>query len=172
MTHRPILPGIRMGGDAASAEDAAAAGLREAFSFWASGVTVIALRLADGVHGVTASAGAPLSRQPPLVLVCLEGDTPLLSHMREQKRFTVNLLSAEQRRVATTFADRFPVGASAFHAGDATLAGALASFACTLEAEHEGGDHRILIGRIEQATAADAADGPLLYYRRAYRTLG
>jgi 3-hydroxy-9,10-secoandrosta-1,3,5(10)-triene-9,17-dione monooxygenase reductase component len=52
---------------------------------------------------------------------------------------------------------------------DAVIEDALASLICVLDRNLDGGDHRIITGRV---VAADSAtDGaPLLHYRRAYRT--
>ncbi len=54
-----------------------------------------------------------------------------------------------------------------FH-GLPVLDGALASFVCTLDAEHDGGDHVVVVGRVAAMRASDGVD-PLLYFRGAYR---
>jgi flavin reductase (DIM6/NTAB) family NADH-FMN oxidoreductase RutF len=86
--------------------------LRDAFTRWTSGVTLVAVRHESGVHGLTVSAFLPLSLDPPLVLVSIHGDAPLLSHIREVRRFTVNVLEQEQRRLATRFSDRSSVSST------------------------------------------------------------
>ncbi len=168
MTHRPIRPGIRTGREDEADEPARL--LREAFSFWASGVAVAAVRDARGVQGLTVSAFSPVSLEPPMLLVCIAADAPLLTALRDARRFTVNLLRADQKRVASVFADRFVVTPAHFREGDdAVLEPALASFICSLAVEHEAGDHRIVIGRVERVeVGADAP--PLLHYHHDYRT--
>lgn len=166
MPRRPIQAGIRVGPD--ETRDGSAATLREAFARWLTGVTIVAVRAGGRVHGMTVSAFAPLSLEPPLLLVSVSRDAPLLSHIEDAGQFTVNVLSHAQRGLATRFADRFPVGPTPFPAdGAPVLEGALASFVCTLESPHEAGDHRLLIGRIERSEVS-GDEGPLTYYRREY----
>lgn len=146
--------------------------LRDAFSFWATGVTVITVRDETGIHGLTASAFTPLSVDPPLVLVCVGNDAPILTHLLDAGRFTVNILSSKQKRSANTFSDRYAVALPAFREGDdAVIEDALASLVCVLDRNLDGGDHRIITGRV---VAADSrTDGaPLLHFRRAYHTTG
>jgi len=166
MPRKPIRPTVRFGGDdAPTAADA----LREAFSRWLSGVTIVAARAGGRLHGMTVSAFVPVSLEPPLLLVSLGADAPVLSAIEEAGRFVVNVLAASQRGLATRFADRFPVGAAPFAAeGDPVLAGALASFSCTLEDVRPAGDHRLVLGRIEGIGLGDDA-GPLGYFAREYR---
>jgi flavin reductase (DIM6/NTAB) family NADH-FMN oxidoreductase RutF len=144
--------------------------LRDAFSFWATGVTVITVRDESGIHGLTASAFAPVSVDPPLVLVCVGNDAPILTHLLDAGRFTVNILSSKQKRAANTFSDRYAVSLPTFREGDdAVIEDALASLVCVLDRNLDGGDHRIITGRVVAAdTVIDGA--PLLHYRRAYRT--
>src|SRR3546814_9377795 len=51
------------------------------------------------------------------------------------------------------------------------LRGCLASFACRREALYEGGDHVIIVGRVEQL-AIDGDGDPLIYFRSDYRSAG
>jgi 3-hydroxy-9,10-secoandrosta-1,3,5(10)-triene-9,17-dione monooxygenase reductase component len=46
----------------------------------------------------------------------------------------------------------------------------LAWIDCTIEAEHDGGDHVIVVGRVHALGSKDA-DGPLAYYRGGYGNL-
>jgi len=151
--------------------DALKDALREAFACWATGVTVITVMDETGVHGLTASAFTPVSLDPPLVLVCVGNDTPILTHLLDAGRFTANILAEEQKRAANTFSDRYAVALPPFRAGDdAVIEAALASVICTLDSDLEAGDHRILIGRV---TRVEEAPGrrPLLRFRRAYRSI-
>lgn len=170
MTRRPIQPGISSGPEPPG--DEAEAMLRDAFAAWLSGVTLVAVRDAAGVHALTVSAFTPLSLRPPLVLVALDEQAPVLTYLMDVRRFTVNLLAESQRGLASRFADRFPVGAAPFtRQGDPLLEGALASLVCTVEADHRAGDHRLVIGRVERA-ALGAQPRPLAYHDREYRRLG
>jgi flavin reductase (NADH) len=169
MTRRPIRPTVQASehepGDVHSDE------LRAALSLWASGVTVVTVRDEAGLHGVTLTAFTALSVMPPLLLVCISEQAPLLTVLLEQNRFAINILAANQRRVANIFADRFAVRTAELGAdADGVLQGAIAGYACTLEAHHPGGSHRIVVGRVERVVLGPEAPA-LLYHRRSYRAL-
>ncbi len=147
--------------------------LRDAFGAFATGVTVVTAVGADGVRvGLTANSLTSVSLDPPLLLFCPARGASALPTLRATRRFAVNVLATEQADVADRFArrgiDRF-AGAT-WHDLDGlpVLDGALASFACSLEAEHDGGDHVVVIGRVAALRASGGHD-PLLYFRGAYR---
>jgi flavin reductase (NADH) len=169
---RPIQASIRTRDDEPGGAGVTAAELREAAAHWATGVAVLAASDGDEVEAITITALTPLSADPPLLLACVGNDAAVLYVLEEAGRFTVNLLSADDRRAASAFAQRLPLEPSRFAPGaDAVLEGALVSFVCRVEATHPGGDHRIVVGHVERIVMAEEAD-PLLYYRREYRTLG
>jgi flavin reductase (NADH) len=168
---RPIVPGIRTGREDAGGGSALAADFREALSLWASGVAVVALREDDEVVAMTVSAFASVSLRPPLVLACIGEQAALLPSLLEAGRFTVSLLAGGQARLAAELADKLPPG-GAFDddEGAPVLRGALATLVCSLWAAHPGGDHRIVVGRVERVVFGPDTP-PLLYHRRSYRPL-
>jgi flavin reductase (DIM6/NTAB) family NADH-FMN oxidoreductase RutF len=145
------------------------AALREAFACWATGVTIVAVRDGDRIHGVTVSAFMPLSLEPPLVLVSLGPNASALAYLDPGTLFAVSLLAAGQRGLATRYADSFPVGPSPFpEAGPPVVEGALAALVCSVEEVRQAGDHHLVTGRVVEArTGGD--DPALAYFRRAYR---
>jgi flavin reductase (DIM6/NTAB) family NADH-FMN oxidoreductase RutF len=148
--------------------------VRDAFAMWVSGVSVVAVRVDGKVHGLTVSAFTPVSLDPPLILVCLAGDAPVRSYLGDTERFVVNVLSVGQRGLAVRFADRFPIAPGVFadDEGDPVLPGCLASFVCMREADHPGGDHRIVVGRVVRVEFGEAGDadeeGALAWFEREY----
>lgn len=143
-----------------------------ALARFASGITVISVRGADGSdHGMTVSAFSSLSLDPPLVLACIDRTATLLPHLQAAEWFGVSVLAAGQEALSARFADqtvvRFegvPVVRAA--AGPALLDGAAAHLVCRRTAEHDGGDHAIIIGAVELAQAHNR--DPLLYALRQY----
>lgn len=148
---------------------------RTVLSRFASGVTVVTARGADGVdHGMTVSAFCSLSLDPPLVLVCVDHGTAMHGILEGAKAFAVSVLAADQEDLARKFSDpeddrfegtSYTRGAS----GLALLTGSAAWLECALTHRYEGGDHTIFVGRVEEADAGDA--DPLVYYRGGYGRL-
>lgn len=173
MTDPKRRPGIRTGetpGETVTGTHGMSL-LRDTFALWATGVTVVTVKDETGIHGLTASAFTPLSLEPPLVLVCIGNDAPILTHLLDAGRFTVNILAADQKRAANSFSDRYAVALPPFLEGDdAVIRDCLASMICALDRNLDGGDHRIITGRVS-AVYAGADRGPLLHFGRSYRTL-
>ena len=147
--------------------------LRDAFGAFATGVTVVTARGNDGTRvGLTANSLTSVSLDPPLLLFCPARTASALPTLRQSRRFAVNILAVDQQAVADRFAqrgvDRFAETDWEDWDGLPILGGALANFACTLFAEHDGGDHVVVIGRIEHVRGSPHQD-PLLYFRGAYR---
>ena len=144
---------------------------REALASWTSGVAVLAVRDEGDVVAMTVSSFTSLSLRPPLVLVCVDEQAAVLPSIEDTGRFTLSILAAGQRRLALSYADRFAFD-QAFPEGDddPMLPGALAAIVCTVAETHPGGDHRIVIGRVERVALGDDRP-PLVHHRREYRTL-
>jgi flavin reductase (NADH) len=168
---RPILPTIRTHGGEPDPEEALRQELREALSYWASGVAVLAVSDGEEIDAITVSAFSAVSLDPPLVLACVAEQSSTIPLLLEARRFTVNLLAEDQQATASDVAQRLPRGLQGIRTdGDPVLDGALASFVCRLREAHAGGDHRILVGEVERVELGRAA-APLLFFGREYRAL-
>lgn len=170
MSRRPIIVGIRSNEDGDAGEPEISSRFREAMSRFPAGVTVVAVRDEDEVAAITVSAFTSVSVDPPLVLVCLGLNASVLPYVSEIRRFTVNILGESGRTAASWFSQQTPEDASRFTDGDPVLRGAVATFVCSLEAMHPGGDHRIVVGRVERVVEGDD-EPPLIYHAREYRGL-
>lgn len=143
--------------------------LRQALGCFATGVTVMTTLRADGSPvGVTVNSFASVSLDPPLVLWSLAAHSPSLGAFRAAPRFCVNVLAADQaelcRRFATPVADKFAGVAWRRGAGGVpVLVGCLATFECSTAFNNWGGDHVILVGRVESFEMRDA---PALLFHR------
>jgi flavin-dependent trigonelline monooxygenase, reductase component len=128
--------------------------LRDAFGAFATGVTVVTSRLADGSRiGFTANSFASVSLDPPLLLICLAKTSRNYANMTGAQGFAVNILAEDQKDVSNTFAkpveDRFAaVLWQDGPAGSPVFPGAAAWFDCTTDKIVDAGDHAILIGRV------------------------
>ncbi|MFL6089321.1 MAG: flavin reductase family protein [Aeromicrobium sp.] len=123
-------------------------------------------------YGTTVSAFAPLSMDPPLLLVSLDNASRLLTLVGARQRLGVNVLAAEQMDVGRQFAqrtgDRWLGVAWRTEAGAPALAERHAFVGITVSQRIRAGDHTVLVGEV---TAADWSDGsPLTYWQRGFGT--
>lgn len=142
---------------------------------FATGVTVVTSRDAQGHDlGMTVSAFTSLSLDPPLILVCIDQTATWHAELPEASVFNVHILQAEQavlsQRFAGDRADRFlDVPHTRGENGLIRLSGVLGLLECRITAQHEGGDHTIVVGAVERASGQNG--DPLLYYRGEYAQL-
>ncbi|MBP6901808.1 MAG: flavin reductase family protein [Burkholderiaceae bacterium] len=160
----------------AGAELPTPAALRRALGRYATGVAIVSCRDAVGVPlGLTVNSFAALSLEPPLVLWSLRRASALLPAFEAATHWAVNVLAVEHLPLARRFAspepDKFADGdwLDGRH-GAPVLPDALAVFECAAETVHDGGDHRLLIGRVLSLQLADGA--PLTYQASHYHALG
>ena len=137
----------------------------------ASGVSVVTALGEDGMTGMTASSVTSVSLRPPLLLVSITHGSRTLAAIRARRAFAVHFLRSDQQGLAGHFAGR-PGATEPDHRmvlGVPVLPDALAWSVCLLEAEHEYGDHTLVIGGV---AAAQAGIGrPLVWHDRAYAEL-
>jgi flavin reductase (DIM6/NTAB) family NADH-FMN oxidoreductase RutF len=148
---------------------------RDAMAGWASTVTVVAVRdMDDGrVHATTVSSFAPVSSEPPEVVVSLNPNAQALPFVREGGSLGISLLAEGQTRWARVFADPFPVGPMPWtDDGIPVVPGAAVALECAVRAVHatEGGS-RLVVARVLGISTGET-DRPLLYWQRGYHRFG
>lgn len=150
-----------------------------ALGSWASGVTVVTTELDGLVYGITVSSFSSLSVDPVLVLVSLADTNHLPRMIRQSGRFAISILAEGQEDVSKYFATSGRDPAPAFDpsipteqwvTGCPLIPGAIAQLDCELHEALPGGDHTIIVGRVVGARF-DPDRAPLIYFRRAYRSL-
>jgi flavin reductase (DIM6/NTAB) family NADH-FMN oxidoreductase RutF len=147
---------------------------RKTLSCFASGVTVVTTATAEGEYcGVTVSAFSSVSLEPPLILVCLNNATNHLDAYCDGK-LVVHVLRETQQAHSIRFAsradDKFAGLDIVEWDGVPTLQNTLAQLRCTVHAVHDGGDHKIIVCRVDDLQY-DNGGQPLLYFRGAYEKL-
>jgi flavin reductase (NADH) len=144
---------------------------REALSRWASGVTIVACRPETRVVATTVSSFMSLSLEPPLVLLALGANANILPFLKAGELFGISILAVDQRRLATIYADSFPVGPDPFTTDGVPLVNnAVAGLACVVNEIRPGGDHTIIIAAVQHIRFG-TAEQPLIRYNRGYRGL-
>ncbi len=156
-----------------------AAEFRSVLGHFASGVTIITAPGEPGPAGFACQSFASLSLDPPLVAFMVGRTSTTWPRLARAGVFCVNVLGAEQgglcRAFAVSGADKF---AGVHHTpapvtGSPRLADVPAWVDCTIHAVHTGGDHLIVVGRVEAlgTDPAAAQQGPLLFHRGAFARL-
>lgn len=151
---------------------------RSALGRFASGVTIVTtLDAASHPLGVTISAFASVSLEPPLILFCLGHGSGSIGDFVGCPRFTVNVLAEEQAEASEVFAsqlaDKFErVTWHRSRDGYVLIEGALVAIKCERETIHEAGDHTVILGRVHGIEGLTNEKGPLLRYRGAYHGIG
>ncbi len=152
---------------------------RDTLGRFATGVTVVTTGTEPNFVGMTAQSFSSLSLDPPLVLVCVDKKASVLPLLKETAAFTVNVLADSDMDVSNFFAsskrpppphqfDDAPhtLGAT----GQPRLASATTVFDCRLHEVLEGGDHEIIVGRVE-AFEQQSDASPIIFFGGAYRSL-
>jgi flavin reductase len=146
---------------------------RRVLSHLPTAVTVVSAAETDGsARGLTASAVASVSLEPPLVLVCVDRVADTHHCIERTGAFAVSVLRAGDEAVARWFADaeadaKFEAVAYRTEVtGAPVLEGSLAWIDCRVWATYDGGDHTIFVGEV---MAGDGGSGtPLIHFRGDY----
>jgi len=152
---------------------------RRVVGHFATGITVITVEREPGlVHGMTANSFTSVSLDPLLILICVDHNARLLSFLKTQGRFGVNILRDTQQATSEHFAKPLqdPAATESLgirfrwtDSGIPLLEEALAHLACNVIAEHPAGDHTLFLAEVE---FMDGGEGtPLLYHMGQYRKL-
>lgn len=150
--------------------------LRSVMARFPTGVTVVATVDHEGQpRGLTVNSLTSVSLDPPLVLVCIDRGSSSHDCVVASGTYAVSILAEGQRHLARRFAidpsaERFAeVAWVACPTGDPVLFGAAGWLACAIDAVHPGGDHSIVVGRVEAAGVTDA--DALAFYRGRFEDM-
>lgn len=149
--------------------------MKDVLRNFGTGVTVITATGPDGPVGFTCQTFASLSLDPPLVSFCPARTSTTWPRIRDIGRFTINILADDHSWLSDNFARAGASGANKFDGVSHTLAtgggpileGVLAWVDCRLRAEHDGGDHTIVVADVLDLDAAPDVN-PLFYFRGDY----
>ena len=148
---------------------------RAALATFATGVTIVTARDADGAPvGLTANSFNSVSLAPPLVLWSLWRGAGSMPAFARGSHYAINILAADQRALAERFAakavDRFAgLAWREGAAGAPLLEGAAAVFECFNRSQYEEGDHVIFVGEVEHCARREGAS-PLIFHGGRYFT--
>jgi len=153
---------------------------RRVLGSFATGVTVVTAPATDDEPtpaGFACQSFSSLSLDPPLVAFMVARTSTTWPRIARAGAFCVNVLGAHQGELCRGFAvsgadkfagvahDRAPVS------GSPRLSGALAWIDCTIHAVHTGGDHLIVVGRVDALGTGESPGGPLIFHRGRFDRL-
>ena len=146
--------------------------LRTALGAFATGVTIVTTRGADGSDvGLTCNSFSSVSLNPPMVLWSLAKTSSSIEAFRNAGHFAVHILAADQDNLSGRFAskgiDKF-AGLKLDRGPDdmPLLSGCTARFECRMAFQYEGGDHVIFVGEVVNLTHSERA--PLIFHGGRY----
>ncbi len=145
---------------------------RRALSRFATGVAIATTLDENGDSvGMTISSFSSVSLNPPLVLWSIAHDAHGYDAFMNAEHFAVNVLGKHQAQLSDRFATR---GADKFDGldcraganGSPILPDYASCFECRTEHVYDGGDHKIIVGRVLRFDERESE--PLIRYRSAY----
>jgi flavin reductase (DIM6/NTAB) family NADH-FMN oxidoreductase RutF len=152
--------------------------LRDALGLFATGVAVVTALTDNREHiGATISSFNSVSLEPPLILFSMARSARAFPAWQSVSAFAVNVLAEDQSATSTRFARTLGDKWDGVAYGEGwtrapLLPGALVAFECVHHADHDGGDHLIIVGRVIAVHVSDdASAAPLIFFRSRYRRL-
>lgn len=143
---------------------------RNALGRFATGVTVVTCMTDTGPLGITANSFSSLSLDPPLVLWSPGKFSRRYGAFTEAQHYAIHVAGAEQLELCRGIAkDQDFLRThdwTANEQGVPLLDGWLARFECDKVAQHDGGDHAIVVGRVTRVQTRPGA--PLVFYEGRY----
>jgi flavin reductase (DIM6/NTAB) family NADH-FMN oxidoreductase RutF len=145
---------------------------RRCLGQFATGVTVVTANIRGELVGLTVNSFASVSLSPPLILWSINVSSSSYAKFSVADSFIINVLADDQIALSRHFGrsggDKFSgVAWSEGLNGAPILDGVAAFFECSRESEHRGGDHLILVGRVQRAVQFDRST--LLFAQGRYR---
>lgn len=152
---------------------------RNTIGLFATGVTVVTAQVNHLRRGITANSFTSVSLHPPLLLICVDHNASMHPIMEVAEAFAVNILAADQRAASEAFARHGQreevMNGVPFRdgpLGSPILEGVLGWVECRVEERYAGGDHTIIVGRVESIAMERPGVDPLLYFAGGYRGIG
>ncbi len=129
---------------------------RQALGQFPTGVTIVTCITEAGLLGMTVNSFTSVSLDPPLVMWCPSKDSERYAPFMAAKYFAIHVLSDKAKELCLAFAkpgDHFAQTSYQFSAyGVPLLDDCLCRLECIQHAQYDGGDHSLILGRVEKVT--------------------
>jgi 3-hydroxy-9,10-secoandrosta-1,3,5(10)-triene-9,17-dione monooxygenase reductase component len=148
------------------------AAIRTVLGHFATGVAIITAMDGDEPVGMACNSFTSVSLEPQLALFCAAKSSSTWPRIQGAQKWAANILAEDGEQVCRLFAekgaDRFAhIAYTAGRTGAPILEASIAFVDCETIAEHDAGDHLIVVGRVVELGYAPAGK-PLLFYRGGY----
>ena len=149
---------------------------RNTLGMFPTGVAVVTARAVDGtLHGVTVNSFNSVSLDPPLVLFSLSRKLFSLGVFLTADACAINFLQEDQQDLSVRFNRALSnkwahVTYKPGITGAPVILPALAVLECRPYAQYDGGDHVIVVARVEHVECQECKP-PLVYFRGGYHKL-
>ena len=149
------------------------ADFRRVLGAFPTGVTVVTALSPDGPVGVAIGSFASVSLDPPLVGFFLGTGSSSWPGLEAAGHFCVNVLAADQVELCGAMASRNPEKFDGVDTTPAPSTGApilpdvLAYIDCRIDRVLDGGDHHIILGRVQALDTVRDAD-PMVFFKGGY----
>lgn len=143
--------------------------LRDAFGCFATGVTIITTVTKTGPIGITVNSFSSVSLEPALVSWCPAKCSDRLPAFQENEEFAVHILRDTQSDLAQAFAEQGAPFGDAWRrseVGIPILDDCLCVLECRRVAQHDAGDHLIMVGQVTRAHIHEG--NPLVFGRGGF----
>lgn len=127
--------------------------------------------------GFTCQSFCAVSIDPPLASFSVMASSSSYPKLAAKGRVAISVLSEAQEHISAQFArtgaDKWDgVDYQLTSDGNPVIKSALIWLDCEIVAEHEAGDHLIVVVRIREMSGPDEGDsGPLIFYRGRYASM-
>jgi 4-hydroxyphenylacetate 3-hydroxylase, reductase component len=135
-------------------------------------VTVVTANVQGELVGLTVNSFASVSLNPPLILWSIDVSSNSYAKFSVADDFIINVLADDRTALSRHFGrsgtDKFDkISWSMGSNGAPVFSGVAAFFECRRETELRGGDHLILVGRVQRAVQFERST--LLFAQGRYR---
>ena len=147
---------------------------RNAVGQFATGVCLVGVDPEDAPpFAMTINSFSSLSLEPPLILWSIQKTSDCYEAVMAATQFTINILGREQKALASQYATKGGHALASEHfsavPGKApAINGAMVSLQCELFEHHTGGDHDIIVGRVQEIHRTQCCDQPLMFYNGGF----
>jgi len=150
---------------------------RSSIGLFATGITVLIIEHEGEIRCMTANAVSSLSLEPIQLLVCPSKKASFSEFLQKGAHFSVNVLGIHQEQLSNYFAGaKTDTEDNRIHYdmlfSESFLAPRLndciASFACQISQQHDGGDHWIVVGEVIELYKNEKNLEPLLFFGGKY----